>query len=285
MSRKKINIASIGMLGVVACLGVTSQVMAERVAVMNTHSGALISVPEHVVEVAPDVFSLGTAIDPVSGKEMQGFMIVHEKEHAKRTDVSAAGKRSSRTACYDLMASGARWKSNEPWVYDPVNNEGLSEQDIYTILDGAVAKWEDAATGAVADGKSFDIFGTGTAASSFAALGVLDGVNGVRFGLLSDTNTIAVTSVWGIFDGRPKDRVLVEWDQVYNTYYTWSTDTPASWMDFESIVTHEIGHAFGLADLYQTECNQETMYGYGANGQIYARDLNNGDIEGISTLY
>ena len=58
----------------------------------------------------------------------------------------------------------------------------------------------------------------------------------------------------------------MEWDQVYDQKdFDWSLDGEPGKMDFENIVTHELGHAFGLDDLY-TECTEETMYGYASEG-------------------
>ena len=56
-------------------------------------------------------------------------------------------------------------------------------------------------------------------------------------------------------------------------------------MDLENIATHELGHSIGLGDLYTSSCAQETMYGYADFGEISKRDLNSGDILGISKLY
>jgi hypothetical protein len=40
-----------------------------------------------------------------------------------------------------------------------------------------------------------------------------------------------------------------------------------------------------MADLYTASCNQETMYGYATEGETQKRDLSNGDITGIRSLY
>jgi hypothetical protein len=69
--------------------------------------------------------------------------------------------------------------------------------------------------------------------------------------------------------------------------YDWSLGDPAdpTKMDFLNIVTHEDGHAAGMADLYDTVCSEETEYGYGTEGETKKRDLHTGDIEGIKKLY
>ncbi len=56
-------------------------------------------------------------------------------------------------------------------------------------------------------------------------------------------------------------------------------------MDFDNIATHELGHSFGLDDLYEDTCFEETMYGYASTGETNKRTLENGDITGIYTLY
>ena len=75
-----------------------------------------------------------------------------------------------------------------------------------------------------------------------------------------------------------KDRTVLE-------YKKGDADVDPSIMDLDNIVTHELGHSLGLGDLYQAECSLETMYGYGVEGEIQKRDLNAGDVAGISSLY
>ena len=56
-------------------------------------------------------------------------------------------------------------------------------------------------------------------------------------------------------------------------------------MDIENIVTHELGHTFGMGDLYDSNCANETMYGYASEAETNKRTLESGDIEGVSKLY
>ncbi len=56
-------------------------------------------------------------------------------------------------------------------------------------------------------------------------------------------------------------------------------------MDVQNIATHELGHGFGLADLYKEAQSEQTMYGYGSIGETEKRTLESGDIAGIQVLY
>lgn len=107
----------------------------------------------------------------------------------------------------------------------------------------------------------------------------------VRFGNLP-SNAIAMNIIWtnGIN--------LVEWDQIYDDKdFDWSLncldvgENCDSKMNFPNIATHELGHAVGLGDLYNLECNTQTMYGYSWEGDTQKRDLGLGNIEGLNILY
>ena len=114
--------------------------------------------------------------------------------------------------------------------------------------------------------------------------GILNnGHNTVSFGNLSNSNIIGVTSLW-YFPGKPP-RTIVEWDIVYNTGFVWGTDGNPYVMDVQNIATHEVGHVVGLADLYELDYTEQTMYGYSDYGELKKRDLLTGDILGAQSLY
>ena len=143
-----------------------------------------------------------------------------------------------------------------------------------------IGKWETAA--------GVEILGEGSPTDGILVADFIapDNQNEVYFENLSETNTIAFAVVWGIFGGPPPFRELVEWDVVFNDYYTWGdAEFNLALMDFENIATHELGHAVGLGDLYTSECSEQTMYGYADYGEIKKRTLEAGDIAGILNLY
>ena len=223
------------------------------------------------------VISLGTAVDPGTGKTVEGLAIIHKKEGAAKP----GGAKPGTTACYTYLAKGAKWKSLEPWVTNPTNTRSLDPTIVFSLLSEGVAKWESAAVA--------NILGSGatTTATLVADTSAPDNQNEVYFADITDSNAIAVTIVWGIFGGPISGRQLVEWDQVYDDVtFDWSAEAVgvAGKMDFDNIATHELGHSVGMGDLYNT-CVDETMYGYSNYAETKKRDLNGGDISGVNGLY
>ncbi|OGB73765.1 hypothetical protein A3K24_02970 [candidate division Kazan bacterium RIFCSPHIGHO2_01_FULL_44_14] len=241
------------------------------------------------------VITLGTAVDLTTGQTVDGYAIVH---YAKGGN---GGGKPGSGGGYALM--GAKWKTVEPWLLNPVNTGGLpydppggfgnnnstpGSSFAFWNTSYDIDKWEDAADGVMGNGSGTDILGDGTETFSTltADLVAPDGLNEVYFADVSESGAIAVTIVWGIFSGPPQNRQLVEWDQVYDDVdYDWSTFGEASKMDFENIATHELGHSVGLADLYSPADLEQTMYGYADFGETKKQTLESGDIAGTDKLY
>jgi hypothetical protein len=274
-------IAAIGGVIIIAAAGSAGAV--NRVPVLNAKSGTIITIPEQALEKAPNIFSLGLATD-VDGKIVEGFAIIHPKReyhHKPNHNKGNGGNGGDESSnCYALLAKDARWKTTEPYIVNPTNNDGVSWNAFTNALTAGMNEWESPI--------SFDIFGNGTTVSSTLVADEVapDGNNEVYFGTLDNSNTIAVTIVWGIFGGPPFQRELREWDMVFNDPdYVWGDATiNPTVMDVENITVHELGHAAGLSHPADT-CTEETMYRFGAVGETKKRDLNAGDITGIQKLY
>ncbi len=93
-----------------------------------------------------------------------------------------------------------------------------------------------------------------------------------------DSGTIAVCYTW--YSGGE----IIQFDIAFNTDFDWGNGESDK-MDLQNIVTHEIGHGFGLADIYKRKLNYLTMYGYSFIGDLEKRTLAQGDIDGIQALY
>lgn len=270
MSKKSLFVAFLSIVFV------ASPVMA---APNNSHKD--FELPANASQVAQDVFSLGTTYDKQSDTMVEGYAFVHKKAPAKSASSSVNSKKPGGSTCYAFMGAGggAKWKGTaEAWIMNPTNSFGLDANTLFNTEALDIQKWETA--------SHYNIMGNGTLTSNtlVADNTTTDGQNEVYFGPITDANTIAVTIVWGIFGGPIQNQVIVEWDQVFNTNFQWSLTGESTKMDFENISTHEVGHAVGM-DHPLGNCVDETMYAYGANGETKKRDLNDGDIAGISKLY
>ncbi len=254
-------------------------------------------IPSKAVEVAPNIFYLGTATD--KGKVVEGYAFIDYKkgfgkgtcnnngvcepglgEKKSCSDCRNGGGEPDKSSCYGFLAKGAKWKSIEPYIVNPANTRWLNETFVTSNLAMDIGKWETAA--------GVDILGAGSTTSETLVADIVspDNKNEVYFGDISDSGAIAITIVWGIFSGPPRNRELVEWDQVYDQVdFDWSSTGEAGKMDFENIATHELGHSVGLDDLYTTGCSEQTMYGYASEGETKKRTLESGDIAGIQKLY
>lgn len=266
-------------IGLVTTIFLSSTVLAAN------HKISSFSLPDRAKKVADNLYFLGKAKDK-DGREVEGYAIIHQKKDSPAKPSSPA--RTKGLKCYGFLAVGAKWKGVEPWVVNPSNSRGLRDNFVFENLTLDIVKWEAAADGSENNGVSVDILGDGEKTNNILAADTIspDNKNEIYFADVEDDQSIAVTVVWGIFGGPPQGRELVEWDQVYDEVdYDWSSYGEVGKMDFENIATHELGHSFGLDDLYDGGCSEETMFGYAANGEIKKRDLSTGDITGISSLY
>ena len=181
---------------------------------------------------------------------------------------------------YELLGKGVMWKTTEDLIIDTSNMEGLSQDFVVTTITASLVSW---------DSITFhDLYG-------IVNVGLCDGPdeaspdekNEIMFGDLDEPGVIAVCIVWGYFGGPPKQREIIEYDIVFDQNdFDWGDATmDQSLMDLQNIATHELGHAFGLADLYDSNAYEETMYGYSSEGDTEKRTLYLGDIAGIQNLY
>ncbi len=131
-------------------------------------------------------------------------------------------------------------------------------------------------------GSAGALFSFAYAGPTSAISSSLDGVNDISWNYLGAGDTVGVTTTWhNVSTG-----YLVEFDIEFNSYHWWSTASNPTYpyFDVQTIALHELGHAVGLADLYNSSDSAAVMYGYGTPG-TKRRTLTADDISGIKAIY
>jgi hypothetical protein len=235
------------------------------------------TIPADAQEIDNDVYYLGTQVDPQTGEDIEGFAFVDRVQDLTQPIDDAPADPLARRACYAVLGFGA-WTSAESWGFDDTNSSGLAAADIQATLETGHGTWE-ASAGA-------DIFGSYDSSNSGNASSTSDGENNVEFGNAGGGGTVAVTYIWGKSYGAVSSRYISEWDQIYEDRYDWTIGDPvgSGAFDLLDVATHELGHAAGLGHPPNT-CTNETMYAYVSTGETKKRDLNTGDIQGITAVY
>ena len=154
------------------------------------------------------------------------------------------------------------------YYVNPSNTYGFSQSAVVNALTGCVNTW-DVET-------AYQVFSYKGTTSRIA--GTYDGFNVISWGTYS-AGVVAVTMSW------VKGKRVLEVDCLMNTYYGWSLTGEANKMDVQNIMTHELGHFCGIADLYNNVDYWLTMYGYADFGETYKRTLGLGDIRGLEAFY
>jgi hypothetical protein len=197
---------------------------------------------------------------------------------------------TSDTGSYKLM--GAKWQMLPVNLeVNPTNPDRVDASFVVDAITTAADEWDDGAysktiTGDTWKGVTVNLFGQVTPTTkSYNDLAwtssKLDGKNTIVFGNYPTSGVIAVTIIWY----SRATKAITEFDMVLDTDFTWGNGATNNVMDIQNIATHELGHGFGLNDLYQSGAQLETMYGYATEGETIKRDLYVGDQTGITKLY
>jgi matrixin/carboxypeptidase family protein len=192
-----------------------------------------------------------------------------------------------------------KWAPNAfplPWRMNTVTGSNITgARAQIDVVRQSFQAWASTSTASIGFSE-----GAATDASAKAAY---DGINLVTtnvsasdwaaFGLGSSVLAFTSTSWFdtggdGIFDvlGRPVSfpGQIMEGDILFNPAVAFSTDAivPSDKIDFQSVLTHEIGHFLGLD---HTPIVSSTMFWTLLSGLSYPRTPSTDDMAGVSTIY
>ena len=83
----------------------------------------------------------------------------------------------------------------------------------------------------------------------------------------------------------PTTGYAAEADIMINQAFPWATNGAANAYDIKNVITHELGHAVGLTDKYESFASDWTMYGIAEIGETKKRSLHSYDVKGLRNLY
>ncbi len=195
----------------------------------------------------------------------------------KNPEASARGKPTPTSPDYKISINRGKTAIPVSFVLYPTNPNGLPTEFLTTAFTLSAQAWDDATSANLLTNYNNPIIiGTNTATIT------LNGENAVFFADL-DEEVIAMASYW--YNRATKE--IVECDISFNTDFPWGDATLPDniVMDLQNIATHEMGHFFNLADIYDSSKDYLTMYGYSWKGDIEKRTLAAGDIAGIKAVF
>ena len=228
---------------------------------------ALVLIISFISAAALPLLALATQPDIVQ--------ITHEiKLGENNAKPESPGKPKPTPTSPDYKISIRRAKTDIPvtlTVYTD-NPEDIGSFEFVSAIYDAANEW-DTYTSANLVGSIIEV-------SSGSTIVTYNGENAVFFADLN-TGIIAMASYW--YNRATKE--IVECDIQFNIDFVWGTSGLDSDMDLQNIATHELGHFFNLADIYDDAKDYLTMYGYSDYGDTEKRTLDAGDIAGIQKVF
>lgn len=185
------------------------------------------------------------------------------------------------------VVPGAGWTLPSSWTYN-LNlasvPSAVGSSNLVTVADNGFDAWLG-----VSDVNAAVNITRGS--DTLITRAQYDGQNIVTWGRTSGS-ALATTYIWY----NTTTHVAVEIDTIMNQKFTWYWSNPTSWpanqtcaysgvYDAQNILTHELGHTFGLDDTYTSPYVNNTMYGYGSKGETKKNTLTTGDASGVAVLY
>lgn len=174
-------------------------------------------------------------------------------------------------------------------VGDGPRPAGLSDAATREVIFDSFATWRNS-TNSCGMADSVDVNyrydGTTTLETGISTAAACTGRDGTS---IIDFGTLPFGTLGANCSYPNSSRIYTESDIRLNTKnHSWTT-TPrincTNKYDVQSIMTHEIGHSWGLNDLKQAGTRYQTMFGTSYSCMKYQRTLARGDVTGMNQYY
>lgn len=229
----------------------------------------------------PEIPEVSGVYDVPGNPGMKVRVFVHNVKSAKPGPTSNLICTGITDDNSNAVVDSAGWKvPSTPWNYF-VNQTAPSSisGEVSAIVDRSFDTWMSIAKLASAVNLQYG----GTTSANRA---VYDGQNIIAWGRASGS-ALGVTYIWY------QNGIAIELDTIMNNKFTWDWADQtnnnlcaySNVYDAQNILTHELGHWFGLDDHYTSDYLNNTMYGYGSKMEIKKDTLTTGDINGINAIY
>jgi len=280
------------MLLALACVVVLARAVEFREHVMVSHDTARIGERTHphnrLKKVVGYAFyhtnhrTLGEHFTPPTSKAVLfgRSNYTHDRDTRKRSA-------SSEAQCGSPISSGTVWKTSRGYHLNTKNRQQLTSRFLVDSIAQAFDAW-----GCILRGQNRYVIGPLLSVrpdSSGDDINVNDPDGECSVGIgtfVNKRDTIAVTVVWGVFDGPLVEREIVEFKMVFNNHYRFGNSSiTRGVIDLPSTATHEAGHACGIEDEYNPACAEATMYGSSVENETKKRTLHAFDIKELRILY
>lgn len=208
-------------------------------------------------------------------------VFVHEPKGEKpQADQSPILVCNSQDPNSNAIVPPTGWHLPANWTYT-LNQSNVPSNvgsgNLTTIAANAFSVWKNAVS---------NLQITKTAFNTSVNRAKYDGQNIIAWGRTSGS-ALAVTYTWYYTN----TGLAVDTDTIFNLKFPWywnsanNSCTDSNSYDAQNILTHELGHWLGLNDTYTNAYLENTMYGYGAKGEVKKDTLTNGDIQGAQAIY
>ncbi len=238
-------------------------------------------IDENLKWIEDNLLYIGKRYDWQKRKTVEGYVCLTYNREVPTSEIEEEKKLKKKShgsePCSNPFGSGARWKTNENFVIDAKNNQGLSKEYFFDMNWISMCEWDSKLT--------FNIFGKldNTSIADGPDTNMPDGKNEIQFGIIDEGGVIALTIIWGIFNGPIQEREIVEADILYNLLFEWgNASIDPNVIDGQNIAVHELGHYIGFGHVSNRDA---TMFPSASLGETKKRSLLDCEIEGLCIHY